>query len=351
MEIENINNTLITDLVGLIEQSKKQLSIAVNTSITYTYWQIGKRLNIDLLENKRAEYGKKIVSSAAQHLTQQYGKSFEEKNLRRMMQFANIFNDEQIVATLWRQLSWSHFKLLIPLKDELQRDFYIQMCLHEKWNVQTLQKKIDGMLFERTALSQKPEELIKQELAAFKDTGVLSPDLVFKSPYFLDFAGLKDTYSEKSLEDSILRELEQFIMELGAGFTFVERQKRMIIDGEDYHLDLLFFHRKLKRLVAIELKLGKFKAAYKGQMELYLRWLEKHEMQQGEETPLGLILCAESRSEQVELLQLEKSGIKVAEYLTELPDKQLLKTRLHLVIELNRKRLADMAIDDNSDEE
>jgi len=302
---------------------------------------VGKRINTDILANKRADYGKHIVVSVARQLMDRYGKSYEEKNLRRMMQFAQIFSDEKIVVSLIRQLSWTHFIALIPLKDPLQRDFYAQMCRVEGWNVQTLRQKIDDMLFERTAISKKPKELIKQELKALTNANKITPDLVFKDPYFLDFVGLKDTYSEKTLEDAILRELERFILELGTGFTFVERQKRMIVDGEDFYLDLLFFHRKLKRLVAIDLKLGKFKAAYKGQMELYLRWLEKHEIQAGEETPLGLILCAEGNHEQIELLQLERAGIKVAKYFTELPDRKLLKEKLHATIEMSKKRLGE----------
>ncbi|MDX9749175.1 MAG: PDDEXK nuclease domain-containing protein [Paludibacter sp.] len=339
MEIEKSSTLLIKDLVSLIENGQNQLAYAANATMTMTYWSIGKRINNEILDNQRAEYGKQIVVSVARQLSNEYGRSFEEKNLRRMMQFAQVFNDEQIVATLWRQLTWSHFKLLIPLKDELQRDFYTQMCRIEGWSVKTLQKKIDSMLFERTALSKKPDDLIKEELKALTETDKLTPDLVFKDPYFLDFTGLKDTYSEKTLEDAILREIEQFILELGSGFTFVERQKRMIIDGEDFKLDLLFYHRKLKRLVAIDLKLGKFKSTYKGQMELYLRWLEKYDMQSGEETPLGLILCAEGNKEQVELLQLGNAGIKIAEYLTELPDKKILKQKLHATIEQNKKRL------------
>lgn len=344
MEIEKTSILLINDLVALIEKGRKQLAYAANATMTLTYWNVGKRINNEILDNQRAEYGKQIVVSVARQLTVEYGRSFEEKSLRRMMQFAQVFNDEQIVATLWRQLTWSHFKLLIPLKDELQRDFYTQMCRIEGWSVKTLQKKIDSMLYERTALSKKPDDLIREELKALKETDRLTPDLVFKDPYFLDFAGLKDTYSEKTLEDAILREIEQFILELGSGFTFVERQKRMIVDGEDFKLDLLFYHRKLKRLVAIDLKLGKFKSAYKGQMELYLRWLEKYDMQLGEESPLGLILCAEGNNEQVELLQLENSGIKIAEYLTELPDKKILKQKLHATIEQNKKRLESQNI-------
>lgn len=338
MEKEKSNTILLNDIVSLIEKGKNQLAFAANASMTSTYWNIGKRINDEILDNQRAEYGKQIVVSVARQLTVQYGRSFEVKNLRRMMQFANVFNDEQIVVSLIRQLTWTHFIALIPIKDAIQRDFYTQMCRIESWNVKTLRKKIDSMLFERTALSKKPDDLIKEEIEALKETDKLTPDLVFKDPYFLDFTGLKDTYSEKTLEDSILREIELFILELGSGFTFVERQKRMIIDDEDFYLDLLFYHRKLKRLVAIELKLGKFKSAYKGQMELYLRWLEKYDMQSGEETPLGLILCAEGNSEQVELLQLENSGIKIAEYLTDLPDKKVLKQKLHATIEQNKKR-------------
>lgn len=255
------------------------------------------------------------------------------------MQFAEVFPDEDIVASAMRQLSWTHFTLLLPLKQPLQREFYAEMCRIEKWSVRTLREKIDSMLYERTAISKKPGQLIKQEIKALRDEDKLTPDLVFRNPYFLDFLGLKDTYSEKNLEDAILRELENFILELGQGFTFVERQKRMVIDGEDFKLDLLFYHRKLKRLVLIDLKLGKFKAAYKAQMELYLRWMEKNEMQPGEETPLGLILCAEGNKEQIELLQLDKAGIKIAEYLTELPSKKLLQQKLHQAIEISKRNI------------
>ena len=328
------NKVLLNELVSLIEDGRRQLSFAANATITLTYWRVGKRINDDILKNKRAGYGKQIVETISQQLIAHYGSNYGVKNLRRMMQFAQVFDDEQIVVPLVRQLSWTHFLLLIPLKNPLQRDFYTQMCGIENWTKRTLQQKIDGMLFERTAISKKPKALIKKELAALKETNQLTPDLVFKDPYFLDFTGLKDTYSEQSLEDAILREMEKFILELGMGFTFVERQKRMIIDGEDFHLDLLFFHRRLKRLVAIELKLGKFKAAYKSQMELYLRWLEENDRQPNEETPIGLLLCAEGNREQIELLQLEKAGIKIAEYLTELPNKKLLQQKLHKTIEI-----------------
>ena len=268
-------------------------------------------------------------------MQEEFGKKgFDEKSIRRMMQFATLFPDSQIVAPLARQLWWSHFVEVMPLKDELQREFYLTMAASERWSKRTLQAKIDGMLFERTAISGKPDEFIKKELATLRDDNVMSPDLVFKSPYFLEFTGLKGMYSEKSLEDCLLAHLEQFIIELGNGFSFVARQKRMIIDGEDFYLDLLFFHRRLHRLIAVELKKGRFKAEYKGQMELYLRWLETHEMESGEEPPLGLLLCTEGSEEQIELLQLDKAGIRVAQYLTELPPRHVLMQQIQKSLEI-----------------
>lgn len=337
MELDKIQNNLYGDIFRLIEESRAFVANTANKTITLLYWKIGERINTDLLDNQRAEYGKQIVSQLATHLQNTYGKrGFQERNIRRMMQFAELFPDFQIVSQAATKLSWSHFIELLSLKEEVKRDFYLTMALNETWGRDALRGKIDGMLYERTLISGKPDELIKTELANMQKGESYSPDLVFKSPYFLDFAGLKGMYSEKNLEDSLIVSLEQFIMELGVGFSFLERQKRMVIDGEDFYLDLLFYHRKLKRLIAIELKLGKFKAAYKGQMELYLRWLDKYEKQADEETPLGLILCAEGGHEQIELLQLENAGIKIAEYLTELPDRQLLKDKLHKELELKR---------------
>lgn len=327
-----LQESLITDLRTLINEARNKVALTVNTEITLLYWHIGKRINKEVLGNQRAEYGKQIVSTLSTQLTEEYGKGFNEKNLRRMMQFAELFPDFQIVAPLARQLSWSHFLILFPIKDPLSREFYLTMSISERWTKRTLRNKIDSMLYERTTISSKPEEVIKTELANLRDNEILSPDLVFKSPYFLEFTGLKGVYSEKSLEDSLLVHLEHFILELGVGFTFVERQKRMIIDGEDFYLDLLFYHRKLRRLVAIELKLGKFKAAYKGQMELYLRWLEKHEMEAGEESPIGLLLCTEGSEEQIELLQLDQTGIRVAQYMTELPSRALLHQQLQKIV-------------------
>jgi predicted nuclease of restriction endonuclease-like (RecB) superfamily len=265
-KIENkpISSDLIGDICSLIETARHNIAVTVNAGLTILYWQIGNRILHDILKEKRAKYGEEILPTLSAKLVPEFGSGFSVRNISRMVRFAEVFPEGEIVVTLSRQLSWSHFVAILPFKDDLQRNFYAEMCRVERWSVRTLRKKIDGMLYERTAISKKPEELVKKELSALREEDRLTPDLVFRDPYFLDFLGLKDTFSEKDLESSILREMESFILELGVGFSFVARQKRIAIDNEDYYLDLLFFHRKLKRLIAIELKLGKFKAAYKG---------------------------------------------------------------------------------------
>jgi len=268
------------------------------------------------------------VSTVSTQLKQVYGKSFEERNLRRMMQFSELFTDIEIVATLSGQLSWSHFVELLPIKSSEARIYYAQKIAEEYWSIRETRKQIEQKAYERGEIANIQVSMGMPEL-----------QYTFKDPYFLDFLGLKDGYLENDLETAILKELEHFILELGKGFTFVERQKRMIIDGDDFYLDLLFFHRKLKRLVAIELKIDKFKAAYKGQMELYLKWLDKYDRQEDENNPIGLILCTGKSSEQIELLEMHKDGIVVAEYWTDLPPKAELEQKLHILLFEAKERI------------
>ncbi|EOY0876534.1 YhcG family protein, partial [Klebsiella pneumoniae] len=312
---------------------------------TMLYWRIGQRIHTQVLDGRRGAYGKEVLPTLAAQLVKEYGNSFAEQNLRRMVQFAATFPDEQILVSLIRELSWTHFIALIPLKDPLQRDYYAQMASVERWSVRTLRERIDSMLYERTALSQKPGETIAQELATMRDAQRMSPALVMRDPYILDFLGLRDTWQEGDLEAAIIREMKSFLLELGAGFSFVARQKRIQIDGEDFHLDLLFYNRKLRRLVAVELKVGEFKAAFKGQMELYLRWLDKHEREPEEASPLGIILCTGKKREQIELLELDKSGIHVAEYLTALPPRGVLVERLQQATQRAQLQIEQRKID------
>lgn len=289
--------------------------------------------NKNLKENNRTQYGSQIVATLSQQLTAQYGKGFTYTALTRMCKVAVSFS-EGTIATLSQQLSWSHLIELTSLNDELKREFYTLMCVQGNWSVRALREQSDKMLYERIAIAKLPEKDIKKQLQALKQNQSIHPDLVFKNTYVLDFLNLPQNHTESELENALVENMEQFLLELGNGFAFIERQKRISVDAEDYHLDLLFYHRKLRRLVAIDLKMGKFKPAYKGQMELYLRWLEKYEMQAGEEKPLGLLLCSEGNSEHIELLMLHESEIKVAQYLTELPDKKWLAEKLHKAVEL-----------------
>lgn len=323
MSLDEINiyprpEDLFGELSKIIDESQKQVAIYANSTLVGLYWQVGYRMNEHILQNKRAEYGKEIVSTVSTKLKEKYGRSFEERNLRRMMQFAEQFSDFYIIEALAQKLSWSHFIELLPLKTMEAKLFYAQNSIQQGLGIRELRKQIATKTFERT-------EIANIQLASNSEI----PLNTFKDPYLLDFLGLKDDFLEKDIEQAILKELESFILEIGKGFSFIERQKRMIIDGEDYYLDLLFFHRKLKRLIAIDLKIGKFHAKDKGQMELYLKWLNRYERQEEEEKPIGLILCAESSREQIELLEMNKDGIVVAEYWTELPPKHLLEERLH----------------------
>jgi predicted nuclease of restriction endonuclease-like (RecB) superfamily len=326
--LKNDEQYLIDKLSELIEYSKRKISIQANSTLTMLFWQIGKHINDYVLNHHRAAYGKQIMSTVSTNLYKKYGKNFELRNLRRMRQFAEQFTDFEIVTTVSTQLSWSHIVELLPLKTLEAKLFYANKTAESNWGVRELRKQKDRKLFERTivANSQLPSQITETQN-------------LFKDPYLLDFLNLKDGFLEKDLEEAILMELEKFILELGHGFSFVDRQKRMIIDGEDFKLDLLFFHRKLSRLVAIDLKIGKFKAAFKGQMELYLKWLNKYEKQDGENEPIGLILCAETRREQIELLGMHKDGIMVAEYWTGLPSKKVLEQKLHQVIIEAKERL------------
>jgi predicted nuclease of restriction endonuclease-like (RecB) superfamily len=313
----------------------------VNAELTLLYWQIGHRISEGVLGGARADYGQEVLAGLARQLTAAYGRGWSEKQLRHCMRAAEIFPDEGILSALRRELSWTHLKMLMYIDDPLKRDYYIDLCRLERWSSRPLHERIQSMLFERSALSRKPADMIRNELSQLKETRALTPEVVLKDPYVLDFLGLNDRYLERDLEDAILREMEQFLLELGAGFSLVARQKRLQIDDDDFYLDLLFYNRKLRRLVAIELKLGAFKAEYKSRMELYLRWLAKHEQEPGEQSPIGIILCAGKKQEQIELLELGSSGIHVAEYLTVLPPRETLEAKLHQSIAAARSRLRD----------
>lgn len=330
-------DALLTEVRELIVAAREGVARTVNTGLVLLYWEIGRRVRRDVLEEKRAEYGQQIVSTLSAQLETEFGRGFSRRNLFNMIRFAEVFADREIVHALSAQLGWTHFRQIIYLDDPLERDFYAEMCRVERWSTRKLQEKISSMLFERTALSKKPRKLARQELQKLRAEDQLTPDLVFRDPYFLDFLGLKGTFHEKDLEAAIIHDLEAFLVELGGDFAFLARQKRIVVDGDDFYIDLLFYHRGLRRLVAIDLKLGKFAPSDLGQIEFYLRWLKKHEMRPGEQEPIGLILCAEKSDERVELFELESRGIRIAEYLIELPPRDLLAKKLRESVTLARE--------------
>jgi len=343
LQEQQIENKLYKDVCSLIENTRKRLATTINAEACIMHWQIGKRIKEDILYNKRAEYGKQIIKNLAIALTEKYGKGWSFYKLQHCVRCAYTFSDEEIMYAVRTQLTWTHLRSLMSIDDVLKRAFYIEMCRIEHWDTRTLDKKIDKQLYELTALSKKPEDVIKNEIAKIKETNTLTPDFVFRSDYFLDTLGLANVYCEKDLEDAILIQIQSFIKELGSDFAFLDRQKRITIDSTDYYIDLLFYHRKLRRLVAIDLKLGKFKPENEGQMLLYLRYLNKNERIEGEESPIGLILCSEGNTEHIEYLMLDNNNIRVAQYYTHLPKKELLRKKLKRAIEIakeyNAKRL------------
>lgn len=328
----NTINHLYDDISDLIKQKRSDVKNAVNNAMVSLYWRIGERLTKELTGTNKPEYGKRVVFEICKRLSAEYGTGFDKAAVSRMINFYQEFPDYEKVVTLSQQLTWSHFLVIIPIKDELQRDFYAAMCKNENWSVRTLRERKKSMLYERTAISKKPEETIKKEIEELADDKKMTLDMFYRDPYILDFFGLKDTYSEKDLENAILAQLERFILEMGSDFAFLARQKHFVFDGKDYYMDLLFFHRTLRRLVLIELKLGEFEPQDKGQVELYLRWLEKYEMAESEEKPIALILCAEKSQETIELMELDNGSIHVAQYLTRMPPKEVLEKKLRLAI-------------------
>ena len=333
------DDALFTQVSRLIQESHARVSQTVNSEMTELYWRVGNAINQDLLGGKRAEYGARVLQELANRLAAAYGKGWSAQHLRQCMRLSSVFPDEEILYAVRTKLNWSCIRAIMYIDDPLKRDFYIEMCKLNGWSSRTLQGRIKSMLYERTAISKKPEETIACELKQLCEEGEISQDLVFRDPYLLDYLGLRDSYSERDLEAAILAELQHFITELGNDFAFLDRQKRVTIDGRDYYIDLLFFHRRLRRLVAIELKLGEFEASFKGQMELYLRWLERYEMVEGEGLPIGLILCSGKNDEHIELLGLDEGNIRVAEYLTQLPPVDVLEEKLRLSIERARAKL------------
>jgi predicted nuclease of restriction endonuclease-like (RecB) superfamily len=319
---------LFEHVAQIIENRKSRAGACANREVTLMYWEVGRYINSVVLDNERADYGKRILPALAAKLVKQYGNPFSERNLYRMMLFAERFADTEILPPLAAKLSWSHFIELLPLKTQAARMYYANDAVLRHYGAKELRRQISRKAYERRQIANS--QLTRVSAVPFN---------VFKDPYLLDTLGLKENFMEGDLEKAILTELEAFILEFGHGFTFVERQKHMIVGGEDVVLDLLFYHRILKRLVAVELKLGTFKAAFKGQMELYLKWLDRYERQEGEEPPIGIILCATANREKIELLELDKAGIAVAEYWTHLPPRDEFEAKVKAILLESRERL------------
>ncbi len=363
---------LITDIAKLIEQGRKVAVQYVNTALVTTYWLVGRRIvEYEQKGKERADYGEELLKKISADLTLRFGKGFTERNLWHMRQFYITYKEilhtvraelpdkaqkkthtvcaefglipqtvSEISETLSHKfpLSWSHYRLLMRIGEPLQREFYEVECIRGNWSVRQLDRQIQSMLYERTALSKQKLSVIAK---SHKKPIILKPEDEIKDPYILEFLGLKDEYSESQLEEALIKHLEHFLLELGIGFTFVARQKRITIEGKHYRLDLLLYHRILKCLVAIDLKIGEFTHTDAGQMNLYLNYLKDKEKFPEENNPVGLILCSDKRKTIVEYaLGGISNKIFTSKYRLQLPDPKILKAE----IEHERQRLLEMRI-------
>lgn len=369
--------SLITDLTSLIEQGRKAAVRYVNTALVATYWLIGRRIvEYEQKGKERAEYGERLLKKLSADLAPRFGKGFTERNLWHMRQFyatyqgilhtpcAELEKKPQekmhtvcaelepifqtvsgISETLSQKfsLSWSHYRLLMRLDEPFKREFYEAECIRGNWSVRQLDRQIQSMLYERTALSRRKMAVIAK---AHEKPITLKPEDEIKDPYILEFLGLKDEYSESQLEEALIKHLEHFLLELGNGFTFVARQKRITLEGSHYRLDLLLYHRVLRCLVAIDLKIGEFSHADAGQMNLYLNYLKDKEKLPEESDPVGLILCTDKNKTVVEYaLGGMNNKIFASKYKLRLPDTKVLKTE----IEHEKQRLLEMKIVEKED--
>ncbi len=316
------DDVLFGDVADLIERAHTRAAVAVNSELVMLYWSVGRRIREDVLGGERAVYGEQVVRRLAVGLTTRFGRGWGQRSLERMVRFAEVYPAQQIASTLSTQLTWSHLSELIALFDQRQRDFYAVSAANEHWSVRTLRERIASKLYERTLAAVGSPDALEAQLAALSGGSgtqplVTQPTILLRDPYVLDFLGLPSEHSEAQLERAILDQMQRFLLELGAGFAFVERQKRMTVDGRDYRLDLLMYHIHLRCYVAIELKSRPLEPGDFGQTTLYLRWLAAYENRDGDAAPLGIVLCTERGPEQVRLLGLDEGDVRAARYVVE----------------------------------
>ena len=352
LKVTDTDKGLVDDIRNLIELAKTRVAVAVNSQMTMLYWNIGKRIGQEVEQNSTSGYGEQTVKNIAKILSAEYGKGFSRTVLSNMMQFYEAFPDAKIVPTLSENLSWSHIIELLTLKTKSEQEFYAYMAVESNWSVRQLRYNIHVMTYDRTIASQKSRTPLQMPAISREySKEIMLPDILLKDPYVLDFLGLKGDFYENELEEAILKEIEKFLLEMGTGFSFVARQKRLSVDGDHFYLDLLLYNRKLKRMVVVELKKGKFKPEYKGQMEFYLNYLKEYETYEGEEAPIGIILCTEKSHSQVQLMDLTQSGIHVAEYWTELPSQDIFERKVQEIVLQVKENIAKLEnkLSDNSE--
>ncbi|MBA3066426.1 DUF1016 family protein [bacterium] len=335
-------SSVLKNILEIINDARRYSAKSINAVMTATYWEIGRRIvELEQAGKKRAEYGKGLINKLSADLTTKFRRGFGVDNLQRMRLFYTYFQGDLIYATLSRKsilniqdavkyfpLPWSAYVALLSVKNDSARKFYEDETLRCGWSIRQLNRQINSMFYERTALSRNKAKMLQEGAIALKED-IVSPEEEIKDPCVLEFLSLKDEYSEGALEEALVLHLEKFLLELGEDFAFISRQKRLRIGDKWYRVDLLFFHRRLKCLVVVDLKVGEFTHADAGQMHMYLNYAKEHWTNTGENPPVGLILCAQ-KNESLAKYALKDLPNKVmtAEYKTVLPDVRLLAGEL-----------------------
>ncbi len=326
-------NSALSEMIEILEQARRTAARAVNAVITATYWEIGRRIvELEQGGKKRADYGSLLLKRLATDLKAKFGQGFSVRNLEQMRLFYTNYKISQTASAKFDfielarnfPLTWSHYVLLLSCKTKDEREFYETESLRGGWTVRQLKRQMNSAFFTRILLSKNKASMLKKGEKAKPEDFVL-PEEEIKDPFVLEFLDLRDEYSESQLEDALIRHLETFLLELGDDFAFIGRQRRLRIGNQWFRIDLLFFHRRLKCLVVIDLKTGEFTYADAGQMHLYLNYAKENWMKPDENPPVGLILCA-SKNEDVVRYTLDNLPNKIlaSEYKTVLPDEKLL---------------------------
>ena len=337
----NSKESVYTNIRTSIINAQKRICCTVNSAIVQSYWEIGEQIYKECGENERAEYGKEVLKYLSDRLTKEFGKGFDITNLRKMRQFYCAFPKRDSVRL---ELNWTHYRLIMRVENPRAREFYVEECIKAGWSTRQLERQIYSFFYERL-LASREKESVRNEINILEPKKELSPVDIIKEPYILEFLGLDDSslYHEKDIEQGIINHLQKFLLELGRGFSFVARQKKISLEGDNFYIDLVFYNYLLRCYVLIDLKIGKLTHQDLGQMQMYVNYYTRELMNEGDNKPIGIVLCADKKDSVVKYtLPEDNQQIFASKYKLYMPTEEELKKELQLdkysnLLEENKK--------------